>query len=544
MHHIRRNGRGSTLKTNKRNEALINGYCSGSLSDEAFAELEEALRKDPSLRTQLIEYRMLDSDLRSFADANIREGATSHTGIGEQKTIRRLKIEVWVLAAAVAILAVGGAILGLNKNTPETVAPPTIAAMPSIDAGVAVLAQEVGSKWHNRTLRVGDSMPPGLWHLDSGTAEIAFYSGAVVILEGPAQLEITSENGGILHQGKLRADVPPSAYGFTITSKTIELVDLGTSFGIAVGTDSKTEVHVFDGKVELFKPDSGRTIGKGIELLAGEARLVAPNGERSKIPADESRFLSPDQVEANSTTQRQASYERWLASLRKIDQDPRLLMRYDFEPENHRSRALATRFSRTTRKPGAIIGAQWSTGRWPQTGSLDFKRPSDRVRIEVPGTSVSKTLLAWVRVDGLDTGFHSLLLSDGWDRTGAFHWQIHSKGYVELGVFVKDSDEINNSTAPLVMRPADFGRWMQLAVVYDGKAGTVSHYRDGALQGRVKLKEVVPLTIGNAEIGNWTPPPKDSRQIRQFNGRIDEMLIFDEALSDAEISQLHESGKP
>jgi hypothetical protein len=80
--------------------------------------------------------------------------------------------------------------------------------------------------------------------------------------------------------------------------------------------------------------------------------------------------------------------------------------------------------------------------------------------------------------------------------------------------------------------------------VYDGKAGTVSHYRDGARQGRVALKKVVPLAIGNAEIGNWTPPPEDARQTRQFNGRIDEMLLFDDVLTDAEINQLYTDGKP
>jgi hypothetical protein len=85
---------------------------------------------------------------------------------------------------------------------------------------------------------------------------------------------------------------------------------------------------------------------------------------------------------------------------------------------------------------------------------------------------------------------------------------------------------------------------MQLAVVYDGDKKSVTHYRDGGVLGEVPLPVVVPIAIGKAEIGNWSPPPQDARQIRQFNGRIDEMLIFDVALNPTEIGAAYENGKP
>ena len=94
------------------------------------------------------------------------------------------------------------------------------------------------------------------------------------------------------------------------------------------------------------------------------------------------------------------------------------------------------------------------------------------------------------------------------------------------------------------MRPSDFGRWMQLAVVYDGEAEILTHYRDGEPLGVIPLPEVVPLAIGRAEIGNWTPPPHDSRQIRNFNGRMDELMIFDQALTATELARLYENGNP
>jgi len=53
---------------------------------------------------------------------------------------------------------------------------------------------------------------------------------------------------------------------------------------------------------------------------------------------------------------------------------------------------------------------------------------------------------------------------------------------------------------------------------------------------------VVPLAIGKAEIANWTGTGKGSRQTRYFNGRIGELLIFDEALSAKEIAELYQNG--
>lgn len=94
------------------------------------------------------------------------------------------------------------------------------------------------------------------------------------------------------------------------------------------------------------------------------------------------------------------------------------------------------------------------------------------------------------------------------------------------------------------MSASDFGRWIQLAVVYNADNSSVTHYRDGNALGTVRLPVVVPIAIGKAEIGNWTPPPNDARQIRHFNGRIDEMLIFDKALPKNQIQDLYRNGKP
>ena len=86
------------MNLKNRHHELLDGYCSGALTEAEFAELEEALRGDVKLRQSLIEYRMLDSDLRGFASV-----PTTDQPASQVRTIRRLRIEVWALAAAIVI---------------------------------------------------------------------------------------------------------------------------------------------------------------------------------------------------------------------------------------------------------------------------------------------------------------------------------------------------------------------------------------------------------------------------------------------------------
>src|SRR5262249_53677488 len=161
--------------------------------------------------------------------------------------------------------------------------------------------------------------------------------------------------------------------------------------------------------------------------------------------------------------------ETWLAHMQKLRDDPRLVLYYTFQDQQPQENILLNRALRSPVLPmsslsrqslffplprpfenaaslltlhslahkrnldGEIIGCEWSEGRWPDKGALDFKRPGDRVRIQVPETYESLTFLAWVRVDSFDQKLSALMLTDGWDE-GAPHWQLTDQGTVLLGV--------------------------------------------------------------------------------------------------------------
>ena len=96
-------------------------------------------------------------------------------------------------------------------------------------------------------------------HLEVGLARLDFRNGATVTLQGPAEFEILSTDRTILTSGILTASIPESAVGFEVVTPTMDVVDLGTAFGVSVGADGETDVCVFEGEVEVSLTDGADT---------------------------------------------------------------------------------------------------------------------------------------------------------------------------------------------------------------------------------------------------------------------------------------------
>jgi hypothetical protein len=101
--------------------------------------------------------------------------------------------------------------------------------------------------------------------------------------------------------------------------------------------------------------------------------------------------------------------------------------------------------------------------------------------------------------------------------------------------------------SPPVVGLNQFGQWLYLATVVDGKRRRVIHYVNGTVVSQHELKHPPPYRVGTAELGNWNPgeiPDKPPFLIRHFSGAMDEFALFNRALSDAEIRALYFEGKP
>src|SRR5262249_52688333 len=149
--------------------------------------------------------------------------------------------------------------------------------------------------------------------LKTGVAQIEFYSGATVILEGPADFRLISAGQAYCTRGKLRVTVPPQAQGFTVGSPTMDLIDRGTEFGMRVDPAAPAEVHVFQGKVELYQPGSARGTGMQ-ELTTGKGVRVEKPGVFQSITADPTAFLSAQDVALRSEEDTRKRQRDWLAA--------------------------------------------------------------------------------------------------------------------------------------------------------------------------------------------------------------------------------------
>ncbi|MCC6882613.1 MAG: hypothetical protein IT576_10715 [Verrucomicrobiales bacterium] len=402
--------------------------------------------------------------------------------------------------------------------------------------GLAVLSREIRPVWAVGSPKYGEgvTLEPGTLHLESGFVQLEFFSGATLILEGPAKLELVNAQRVVCRSGRLRASVPETAHGFTVVGPDFQAVDLGTEFALSVGSDGRSEVHVVEGEVRLDAPDGHEE--RVLQTGGGVRRTgVSPDSWES-IPLQGQSFVDQEEMLRLADAGWQERYGAWQRQRDALRNSPGVVAFFDFEGQQPWDRRLHA--GRPGTPEGAVIGARWTQGRWPGKGALEFKRITDRVRLHIPGEFDALTLAAWVRLEGMESWYSSLMLTDGWEP-GEVHWQISNDGRLILGV----NSGVNAISEPL-LGPGDLGRWLHVAAVVDRTGHQVIQYLDGKAVSRQELKSgTPPLRFGDLEIGNWVSEGRN-QAIRSLNGRIDELVVLGKILTPEEIQQIYTGGKP
>jgi hypothetical protein len=508
--------------------------------------LNELLRSDPAALDEYILRAELHSRLASDPDLFVAatpeaDTASRARGIreGQRKVVplrslaqgrKRALRWAMALAACLGILA-GGWRAWREPEQDER--------MGATSKAVAMLNQAVDAKWDPRDepAQAGAPLNPGRLRLNSGLAQVVFYSGARVVIEGPADFEIISPTEASCRTGRLTAEVPPQARGFRIATPQMNVTDLGTEFGLEI-KEGATELHVFKGEVE-FLPAGG---GAKKSLREGSAAVAEPARPPRLIAANPVRFTSLFELQDKSVAAETSRFEKWKEASRQLNADPSLLVHFDFEhaaPSDWRLRNASGQNSAGA--DGTIVGCQWGEGRWPAKPALQFRSVSDRVRLSVPGEYQSLTLATWVRVHGLDRQFNSLFMCDGFDA-GTVHWLIRGDGVLGLTVIGSSPGNHQIVASRPVLGLDQFGMWLHLAVVLDGSAKRVTHYVNGRRVSEKALTIQPPFRIGTAELGNWNArgfPDNDPFMIRNFSGAMDEFCLFSRALPHAEVHALY-----
>ena len=409
-----------------------------------------------------------------------------------------------------------------------------VAAAPA-PANVAVVTQTVEAKWKGAAFKADDRVPVGRLALTSGLVRLQFLCGATVIIEGPAELELTSERGAEVHSGLVTAIVPPVAEGFTLVAAGWRAVDRGTVFGIDARSPDRTEVHVIEGKVDLHH---GSDASVRSTLTTGQAaRLTAQT--LVEQPAASARFPRESEVIDRAASADRRQLEAWQTHSEVLAADPSLVLYLDFESADHDRGIIRNRASGADpRTDGTLIGGEWTQGRWPGKQAVALQRVGDLIRTQLRSELNAATFMMSVRFEPTAPAEQTLLLSPD-VRPGQVYWLLSRRApnVPNHGlVFIKTPAQGANLrlAAGRGLTPQEREQWVNLAVVHDPATQRVRHYLNGELVKELPLLDATPLRLRELVIGNWGY----TREPRNLVGRIDELAVFNRALNAAEVRSL------
>lgn len=278
------------MKTNESNECLPRfeelcaGFLDGSLEAEERDELLGLLRGDEDLRDELRRHLLVSGALARQSPVR-EDGVFERSIMGHLTAVRDeapdafparvvsrlqvLRARRYVVLAAAAVVTLAVPLFWMSRNSGVT--------GQKAQAVATLVPQGNGNK--ASVVHVGDR-----FQLGAGVTKFEFANGAVLGVEGPADLSIRSGEAVFLAHGRLNAWCPESAHGFLVETPSTKVIDLGTAFGVETGADGGSDVMVLDGLVKL---DNGRDQR---HLTSGAAMRAETGGEMREVPMEPSAF--------------------------------------------------------------------------------------------------------------------------------------------------------------------------------------------------------------------------------------------------------------
>jgi concanavalin A-like lectin/glucanase superfamily protein len=203
------------------------------------------------------------ADVEALAQRVVQKG---------RRWFRTRRLIRWSAAAAAIVVAVAaGLFLGLRPTGP------TGSTESGLELATLIKVEDVRWEGDGPRPAEGSVLSAGRLRLQSGRLTLAFFSGVWLTVEGPADLELLAADRVQCRQGKLRARVPHGAEGFTVLAADYEVVDLGTEFAVNLEPDGRSRVMVFEGQAAVSVLDKdGRSV-RGALLERRRSVEVDPN---------------------------------------------------------------------------------------------------------------------------------------------------------------------------------------------------------------------------------------------------------------------------
>lgn len=490
-------------------DLLVDRHLDGGLDLDGQDRLEALLKTDASLRARFWELARIHGHLTWVAkergvDLPSDEAVDAERALRESSTkvphaVKRIRTapSLWrrvALAAGTAVAAgIAGVFLWLQSTAP--------AGMPvSDDATIADLAD---ATWQGHDgPAIGQAVGNQTLQLQSGLAQVRFASGATVILQGPAVFTPRSARGGHLARGTISARVPESAKGFTVEADGVRVIDLGTEFGLTAGTSQGEagQVAVFEGLVQVHP--TAAEIPFPQVLHQGEATRVAADGRLSSIPIDETRYVRAMPAELASPL-----LDRGLVAWWRMEETGGMALN-DSSGRGHHAVVHGTSIDSIS-----VPGRQGRAVRFPDRAFAEVTNHADFALMQM-------TLHAWVKPEA-NQRIDAQIIS----KQGCYGLAMPSNAAMKFYFWHMDR---------VIDHPFAEQRWVNLCATFDGAIRRF--YVDGVRIASIN-SPTPPKTNDPVRIGALEGLPKDVD--RFFQGAIDEVRIYNRALSEDEVRLLY-----
>jgi hypothetical protein len=303
--------------------SLVEALVEGSATPEQRDRLETRLRADPQARLFYVAWLDLHAHLQWLTRGEAPPRADSR-----EAAPRRLRPRLFgsplraALAASVLLVAGLLTLFLLARQGWEPAESPDLADAPA--GSVAVLIDNSNTVWEKDTTLPtgpGSALPPGRLKLRAGVVEIAFHHGGEVLLEGPADFEVSAPDRAFLHHGKLTAKVPEGAPAFQVGMPGVVVTDQGGECGLLRDESGLTEVHVFAGQVGASPTnEDGQPLPETRLQEKAGALLDASRGTITPVPLKEQVFahLRPEIRVANVSVRSGQFADRTFATVSEL----------------------------------------------------------------------------------------------------------------------------------------------------------------------------------------------------------------------------------
>lgn len=549
----------------------------GRMSDEQFVEFDRLLREDAIFRQYYLRFMAVNASLGAidkFPAARIvdEEDAVLSRDLWselarEEQTAETVEIEVpKQISPVVKKNVIERAPRRINKFS-------LVSALVSAAALVFLLlyihfvpvkpmvlvgklSKTIDAQWQDASGQItqGCDLYAGPMSLVRGYAEIVLDGGAVIVVQGPSQFTLESDQQLYLQQGKIVARKGQGdEQAFLVRTPHATVVDYGTEFAVQVDSAEKTETYVYEGQVQLRDSSNPIKFMKSILLKAGQGATADSQSRLAGKDVDPKTFVRPAEMDVRYRAQNDTGYYRWRAWVYQLHRDPSLIGHYFFEKSMEQPNRLVNGVFPEQESMQGRFGDEvrnaptWVQGRWPQKDAVRFERGKKQT-IVIPADAVLSityplTISTWVYFpDDALWGGH--LIACRKNQQINYQFSLFDKNYVfsyQINRFEFRQYEPGDPgfySNPFTPEPR---KWYHFAVVFDG--AELKFYINGKLfqtDAYEGLTEGAPaeIVIGAVKNDGYAFEEGD------FDGVIDELMLFNRELSLQEIRTIYENGKP